>query len=258
MSATLPDPVTELHTTASAPETWKFLDILAISITAIALVIAGLAGLTAYLNYMSAGASLTEQASLLQNSIVAGIEAVALIVTVAVLGVWRRKFKWATAGLRPVDARWLVRAVGAGVLFIPLLGLIAILVQLLLGLPLQNPQLEFLAPEDFSWGGAWAMLVLGGILVPFAEELYFRGVLYPWLRSHLRPWVAIVINAALFGVLHGEISLAVATFAMGMILAWFYERTASIWPSVLIHVINNSSKLVLLYAMIAAGVQISQ
>jgi membrane protease YdiL (CAAX protease family) len=43
-----------------------------------------------------------------------------------------------------------------------------------LGLPLENPQLDFLLPEDISLITATLMILLAGILVPIAEELIFR------------------------------------------------------------------------------------
>ena len=127
------------------------------------------------------------------------------------------------------------------------------MIQLALGLPLGNPQLEFLLTDNISIPGVLIMLVFGGVIVPIAEEILFRGLLYSWLRQNLRIWPAILISSALFGVLHGEISIAGATFLMGIILAWIYEKSTSLWPAISIHIINNSIKLLVLYLMIAFG-----
>ena len=107
--------------------------------------------------------------------------------------------------------------------FIPLLGLIAVLIQKLLGQPVQNPHLYFLVPEGFSWPGAFAMLLVGGIAAPFAEELFFRGVLYRWLRDGFGPWIVAPTSALVFGLLHGDIAIAGASFVIGLVLAWFFE-----------------------------------
>ena len=121
-------------------------------------------------------------------------------------------------------------------------------------MPYENPQLEFILPVNFSWIGAISMLLLGVFLVPIAEEIFFRGVLYQWMRDRLGVWIAIPGSALIFGLLHGEISVADATFVMGLILAWFYERSNSLWPSIIIHIVNNSLKLLLLYTLIALGI----
>jgi hypothetical protein len=34
------------------------------------------------------------------------------------------------------------------------------------------------APDGLSWLGRGAMLLLAGVAIPFAEEVFFRGVLY--------------------------------------------------------------------------------
>jgi len=138
-------------------------------------------------------------------------------------------------------------------LILPSVGLVAMMIQLVLGLPLGNPQLEFLLTDEISIPGVLIMLVFGGVIVPIAEEIFFRGLLYSWLRQTLKIWPAILISSALFGVLHGEISIAGATFLMGIILAWIYEKSTSLWPAISIHIINNSIKLLVLYLMIALG-----
>ena len=46
------------------------------------------------------------------------------------------------------------------------------------------------------------LLVTVGLLVPLAEEVIFRGVLYSWLRR----WgvaLAVVVSALVFGLFHG-------------------------------------------------------
>jgi membrane protease YdiL (CAAX protease family) len=92
--------------------------------------------------------------------------------------------------------------------------------------------------------------------VPFAEELFFRGVLYRWLRDRWGLWVGLIASSLVFGALHGDIAVAGATAVMGLVLGWFYERSRSLWPSILIHAINNTVKLVLLYALVATGTPI--
>jgi hypothetical protein len=97
------------------------------------------------------------------------------------------------------------------------------------------------------------MFLFGGFVVPLAEEIFFRGLLYRWMRQFWNVWPAIIVSSILFGLLHGEISVAGATFILGIILAWLYERSGSLWPSITIHVINNSLKLLILYTLIALG-----
>jgi membrane protease YdiL (CAAX protease family) len=64
-----------------------------------------------------------------------------------------------------------------------------------------NPQQEF---ADAAALGGWslvAILALGGLVIPFAEELLFRGVLYGALRRY-GPVLAGLVSAAVFGIAH--------------------------------------------------------
>ena len=232
---------------------WNGSDVLVISLFSATLLLGGalaFSGLSANEIYG------IDRSSLLFTDLMAALEAAALVGGVYLLGMKRKKISWREIGVKEVPNRWLWVAIALAFILIPLIGLIALLIQVILGQPIQNPQLQSLVPKNFSWQGAAGMLLLGGLAVPFAEELFFRGVLYRWLRDRWGPWPGILLSSLVFGLLHGEISIAGANFVIGLALAWAFERSGSLWPSILIHVLNNSLKLALLYTMIAKGVYI--
>lgn len=237
---------------ARLSSTWSWVDILLISLTSALILIMGSWWLAVRLQSVinsSSGLPLIYTAGL------TALEAVAIFLSVAIFGVWRKKLTWADIGFKPASASWLLWAGITAILFIPIIGLIALAIQIALGLPIENPQLDFLAPQDINWSGILAMVVFGGFIVPVAEEIFFRGVLYRWMRQSLKIWPAIIISSLIFGLMHGDIAVAGATFIMGIILAWFYERSGSLWAPITIHIINNATKLVLLYVMIASGIE---
>jgi len=238
---------------ARFPSPWNFWDVLLMSIASVALIALG----TLALSPFAGGGAGTDSPSLGYNAALSALETVALLLSVFVLGVWRKRLPLTSVGLRAPSRGMLIASVALTLLIIPLMGLIALGIQLALGQPVENPQLEFLLPENFSWGGAAGMLLMGGVAVPFAEELFFRGVLYPWMRSLMSAWIAIPLNALLFGALHGDLPVAGATALLGLLLAWFYEKSRSIWPSVIIHITNNGLKLLLLYILLAAGINVA-
>lgn len=184
------------------------------------------------------------------------LEGVALISSVYLLGLRRRHISWQAVGVRAPTRVWWQAGLWIGLLAIPISGLIASLIQQVLGLPQVNPQISFLAPAGFSWFGAIGMFLFGGIIDPFAEELVFRGVLYRWLRDRFGIWPGILVSALIFGLAHGDIAVGGAAAVLGVVLAWVYEKSHSLWPSVLIHVINNAVKIVLLFGMLATGVKL--
>jgi membrane protease YdiL (CAAX protease family) len=48
-----------------------------------------------------------------------------------------------------------------------------------------------------------------------------------------------VVSSALFAAAHLSVGAAVPAFVSGMLLAWLYLRTRSIWPPVTAHALQN-------------------
>ena len=78
------------------------------------------------------------------------------------------------------------------------------------------------------------------IIAPPVEEWLYRGILYPYLRKHL-PFVwAIMTNAVLFSLAHfGPLPRLFSSFAVGFVLAYYYERFRSITVCIVIHAVAN-------------------
>lgn len=79
------------------------------------------------------------------------------------------------------------------------------------------------------------------LFAPLVEETVFRGaILRSLLDTKMRPWAAICISAALFGVVHGNLAQMPHAFIIGILLGWMYHRTRSILPEVVLHWVNNT------------------
>jgi membrane protease YdiL (CAAX protease family) len=82
------------------------------------------------------------------------------------------------------------------------------------------------------------------LAAPLLEELSFRGFLQGALRARIGPMRAIVTVGAVFGMLHlADPWVVPPLVAVGMIFGVIRERTGSVWPCVLAHVLNNSVAL---------------
>ena len=85
-----------------------------------------------------------------------------------------------------------------------------------------------------------------GILAPISEEIGFRGVLMGGLlRMRCGAWPAIVISALVFALFHGTQIQLLGTTVFGIISGWLYWRTRSLIPSMIIHMVNNSTACIL-------------
>ncbi len=82
-----------------------------------------------------------------------------------------------------------------------------------------------------------------GVLAPIAEEMVFRGAIQRRLAEALgkrSPWIAIVLTAALFAVVHGNMAQGINAFVLGLLLGWMYVRTGSLVPGIAFHLTNNT------------------
>lgn len=233
---------------ASEPSqgTWRLVDVLLITVVSVLLFVGG-----------SIAFKLLKLDDLTLSLGAAALEAVVLIGCVALLGLRRKGLSWQAVGLRPAPFKWVWVAVAAGILCIFLTGMVALGVQMLLGQAPTNPQLPFLLPQGLTPLSELAMFLLAGLAIPFAEELFFRGVLYTWLRQHFGFWVSALASALIFGAAHGDIAIAAGVAVMGLLQAWVFERSRSLWTTFLMHAINNGFKLILLYALLASGLKLT-
>lgn len=96
-----------------------------------------------------------------------------------------------------------------------------------------------------------AILLYGGIFVallgPVAEEVFFRGFAYTALRNRLSMKPALIITSAAFGALHGNIVAFLPVASLGCLLAYLYEKTGSLIPSITVHIIHNSALIFVVF-----------
>ena len=162
-------------------------------------------------------------------------------------GVWllvvrRYDAAWATVGLR----RPPLRTLPCALLLCALLaaGSVAIITGLTwalgtLGLPARiTPRGDLPAPAD----PLFVVAVVGSVLLtPVAGEVFFRGVLYQALRKRTGVVFATLGSAALFTMLHWWPAMAPEFLFLGIMLAVAFERTRSLYPSMVMHAAYNAA-----------------
>jgi membrane protease YdiL (CAAX protease family) len=132
---------------------------------------------------------------------------------------------------RPSAAKWMAAAVGAYLIF-------AILYSALIVQPHQKDIAE-------GFGVIPVQVLLIVIAAPVSEEVCFRGMLYGGLRERLPRLGAALLGGLIFGGLHAltGITAVPPLIVFGFILSLLYEKTGSIVPGILLHMLNNSVAL---------------
>lgn len=94
-----------------------------------------------------------------------------------------------------------------------------------------------------------AMIISTVVLAPFLEELFFRGVILKGLLNNkkINPWVAILISAALFGIVHFNPWQLVGAFFLGFLLGWVYYKTGTLFNTIFLHFVNNGFTALMYY-----------
>jgi membrane protease YdiL (CAAX protease family) len=77
------------------------------------------------------------------------------------------------------------------------------------------------------------------LVAPLAEELFFRGFVFGGLVDRLGVPGAAAASGLLFSLVHGQMGLILPFALIGVLLAYLYYRSGSLWPAVLAHLVYN-------------------
>ena len=142
------------------------------------------------------------------------------------------------------------RAVGLGVLaavlFVPLETAWMYSAQLVLAHPVAQPLVEALQKTDLRLEEKVLMGVLAVFLAPLAEEMIFRGILYPTIKQAGFPRTALWVTSLLFGAIHLNLIAFVPLTLFSLLLIWIYEKTGSLWASITAHSLFNFTSFAVL------------
>lgn len=150
-------------------------------------------------------------------------------------------FLWATRMFHPSE---LIGYVPPKILLtsIPLIVASVFALNLVNGaMDLPNPMEQQFAEMAKSIPAAISMVLSG----PIIEEIVFRRVIVSdIMKMSGKPWIAVTVSAALFGLIHINPAQMVFAFMVGLIFGWIYIRTGSLLPCLIGHIINNSEALI--------------
>ena len=107
-----------------------------------------------------------------------------------------------------------------------------------LGWDVSHDPLEEIDLEGPAVIGALAVVAI--LWGPLAEELFFRGFVFPGLIGSIGVVRAAVASSLLFSLFHLDPRVIVPFFVTGLLLAYLYHRTGSLWSSFAAHAMQNA------------------
>lgn len=95
--------------------------------------------------------------------------------------------------------------------------------------------------------------VMAIVFAPLAEEMLFRGILYPLLKQNGFPRLALWGSAVLFALVHQNLGIVVPLIFLALALTLLYEWTNNLLAPIIVHALFNTANFVMLILMRNSG-----
>ena len=89
-------------------------------------------------------------------------------------------------------------------------------------------------------------VIMAVAVAPVAEEILFRGILYPAIKQLGHPRVAVIGTALLFALFHVNLLTFASLTAVALSLIVLYEFTDNLLAPITAHAVFNASNLIML------------
>lgn len=112
--------------------------------------------------------------------------------------------------------------------------------------PHEQQAVETLQNAD-SWDSRIYLIVFTILVAPVAEEILFRGVLYPAIKQGGYPRTAMWGTAILWATVHLSLPVFLPLLVLGLALAYLYEKTNNLLAPITAHAVFNAINVTFLY-----------
>lgn len=158
-----------------------------------------------------------------------------------------KKLTWSEIGLGKIvtDRKQTIKLLVGGLLLILVVNIIVSLLA---------KKIPVLGQEQFNFGDnvtlqkIWPFAIFAIVFAPLSEEILFRGFEFSILGRRFGIVVAAILTSITFGLVHGQVAVAIVTTLMGFYLCYLYTKTRSLWLGIALHAINNTIAVVVLLA----------
>jgi len=170
--------------------------------------------------------------------------AIILLSGVYLIALRPKQLSWSEVGVKPFNVKdWKIIIFYS---FILLVGAVIIVVLTsFIGNSWENSKTEAMQ-QNATFFTILIAFISAAIISPIYEEIFYRGFLYRWLRTRIGLTGALLLSSLIFTIIHiPTYNVMPVNFFSGILFALAYERTNSIWSSVLIHGLTNGVMVLL-------------
>lgn len=107
-----------------------------------------------------------------------------------------------------------------------------------------EPQDVLLGFADLAGGRLVLACLFATLVVPFFEELLFRGFLQPFLVQNFHDRGGVIMTSLLFAMLHGGAAFG-PIFVLSLLLGGIALRTRRLWAAWAVHAVHNGAMIAL-------------
>jgi uncharacterized protein len=185
----------------------------------------------------------------LDNELYAGTLMGLTIAIILLLGVYLialrpKQLSWSEVGVKAFNVKdWKIIIIYSVILLVG--AVIIVVLTSFIGNSWENSKTESMQ-QNATFFTILIAFISAAIISPIYEEIFYRGFLYRWLRTRIGLTGALLLSSLIFTIIHiPTYNVMPVNFFSGILFALAYERTNSIWPSVLIHGLTNGIMVLL-------------
>lgn len=170
--------------------------------------------------------------------------AIILMLSVYFVALRPKKLSWNEVGVRIFAVRdWKTIVLYSIILMAG--AVIIVLITSFVGNSWENSKTEAMQ-QNVTFMTVLIAFISAAIISPIYEEIFYRGFIYRWLRTRVGFMGALLLSSTIFTIIHiPTYNTMPVNFFSGILFALAYDRTNSIWPSVIIHGLTNGIMVLL-------------
>lgn len=174
--------------------------------------------------------------------------ALCFVVLIGLFLKYKYALTWDAVGLKPGKTKgWLITGIGQGCLLFTAIIILVAFVSLLFHFEAKEQAVAEVFKTALGWRERLLSLMIVSVLVPFSEELYFRGFLYPALRAKIGGLAAVIVTNLFFGFLHFDLIRFIPITIGGIWLNMLYIKTDTLYTAMVAHSVWNALMILLLF-----------